>query len=145
MAKTTSALDRFWSKVIKRPSGCWEWHTATQRGYGHFWADGSSHPAHRWIYEQTVDPSLEPDLVIDHLCRNRRCVRPDHLEKVSDRENILRGVGQGAVNFRKVECAQGHPLDDDNTHTRPNGRRRCRTCMRNEARARRARQGATGA
>jgi hypothetical protein len=67
-------------------------------------------------------------LTIDHLCRVRHCVNPDHLEAVTCRENLLRGETLQAANVAKTECPQGHPYDEENTYVYPNGRRDCRTC-----------------
>jgi len=79
-------------------------------------------------------------LQLDHLCRNRACVRPDHLEPVRSRENTLRGFGPSAINARKTVCAHGHPFDEANTGRSPNGRRFCRECGRIRARAYQARR-----
>lgn len=68
-------------------------------------------------------------LVIDHLCRNRGCVNPDHLEAVTQRENILRGEGLAAANARKTHCPKGHPYSGENLYVVPSsGRRQCRIC-----------------
>ena len=82
---------RFWSYATpEQNSGCWLWLGATtDNGYGSFWADGRSHRAHRFAYAQFVGP-IPSGLTLDHLCRNRICVNPKHLEPVTDRENILR-------------------------------------------------------
>src|SRR5258708_31744488 len=138
---------RFWPKVDKngpipehRPElgPCWLWlgyitpNTADNRGgYGRFWLYRPGKPfkqipAHRYAYELLVGPigdGLEPD----HLCRNRSCVNPSHVEPVTRRENVLRGGNPQAINARKTHCNQGHPLSGDNLRME-NGSRRCRTC-----------------
>lgn len=123
------APQRFWPKV-DMSGECWLWMAAKfTDGYGEFW-DGHRYVlAHRWAYEQLVGP-FPPGFQSDHLCRNRACVNPTHIEPVTQRENVLRGVGIGAVNARKVCCLNGHPFDDVNTWTRKNGWRACRTCQR---------------
>lgn len=86
------AAARFWSKVAL-PSGqfgCLEWQGArSTNGYGMFWLDGRQGGAHRWSYERLVGP-VPDGLELDHLCANRGCVRPDHLEPVTHRENLRR-------------------------------------------------------
>lgn len=126
---------RFWSKVDKT-GGCWEWTAVTDgRGYGKFWFDGRMVRAHRWSYEHVVGPIPER-LQLDHLCRNRGCVNPEHLEPVTNHENTLRGVSHQAA---KTHCPQGHLYDTENTYVDTHGGRNCRACRRATA-ARRKRE-----
>lgn len=134
--KKKTAAERFQEKTRLAPSGCVEWTAGTNGvGYGMFfveWAGGANVKvlAHRWAYEQTKGP-IPDGLHIDHLCRNPRCVNPDHLEAVTQRENTLRGVGVAAVHAKKTECVNGHSLSGDNLMIRSNGRwRDCRECHR---------------
>ena len=89
--------ERFWSKVVKRDDGCWEWIAARKAsGYGVFNTDGRFGPvrrAHVLAYEDRRGP-VPDGLEIDHLCRNRWCVNPDHMEPVTHRENLRRGLGK---------------------------------------------------
>jgi hypothetical protein len=131
-----SAAERFHEKVRSAENGCIEWTAHTNgAGYGMFysgWAGGKDVKvlAHRWSYEQANGP-IPAGLHIDHLCRNTRCVNPEHLEAVTQRENTLRGVGVSAVHAKKTECINGHPLSGDNLMLRSNGRwRDCRECKR---------------
>lgn len=122
--------DRFWAKVDKRGSDeCWQW-TAVRSwgGYGLF-NDGRAHcHAHRFAYELLVGPIPEGKQ-LDHLCRNRTCVNPAHLEPVTQQENIRRG-DCGKHTREKTHCPQGHPYAGDNLYVTPDGRRECRQCRR---------------
>jgi hypothetical protein len=118
---------------------CWEWQgNRRANGYGSFWMDGSSRLAHRAVYELLVGP-IPDGLQIDHLCRNRACVNPSHLEVVDARTNVLRSMNLAALNARKTHCKHGHPFDEANTAVLANGSRRCRTCGRAKTAAYRAR------
>lgn len=122
--------DHFWSRVDRSGDGCWPWLGGRiTEGYGIYYPPGCGYDAmgaHRRAYELTVGPIPE-GLVIDHLCRTPCCVRPDHLEAVTQRENTLRGVSPAALNAKKVTCKRGHPFDDANTYLK-NGQRLCREC-----------------
>jgi hypothetical protein len=118
---------RFWAKIQKTDT-CWLWTGTKTRGYGRFWLDNQKTSAHRFAYELLVGPIPE-GLTIDHLCRVRHCVRPDHLEPVSNRTNTLRGEGRSAVNARKTHCPKGHEYDASNA-ANWGGRRYCRICNR---------------
>lgn len=135
-------MDRFWSKVEKGP-GCWEWTSQLDsRGrYGHFRLDGKVVRAHRVAYELVKGP-IPVGLQIDHLCRNPRCVNPDHLEAVTAQVNTLRGTSPAAAHAAKTQCPQGHPYNDENTKWYRN-RRFCRECVRawNREYSRRRRNG----
>lgn len=117
-------------------TGCWEWTgTILDSGYGQYWSDGRGVYAHRYVYEQLVGP-IPDGLTLDHLCRNRRCVNPAHLEPVTHRTNIHRGVAPTAENAAKTHCVRGHEFTPENTYIRTDGvRRTCRACMRMHIRA----------
>ena len=112
--------------------GCWIWATGlSAAGYGRIRWDGELVYAHRLMYESLIGPIPE-GLEIDHLCRNRACVDPAHLEPVTHRVNLLRG-DVGAFNAAKTHCPQGHPYDEANTG-RSGTHRYCRRCS-NDRRA----------
>ena len=117
--------DRFWSKVEKTDS-CWLWTAGKVNGYGHFTANGGPVKAHRFLYEQTVS-HVDPMLVMDHICRNPACVRPDHLRPLTSGENILIGEGATALNAKKTLCKRGHPLPTSRNRRRG---RECKTCVK---------------
>jgi hypothetical protein len=119
---------------------CWKW-TAAQNGdgYGYAHFGGGMMMAHRAVWLSVVGPIPE-GMTLDHLCRNRLCVNPDHLEVVTRQENTLRGVGPGAANAVKTHCPLGHPLKGSNLYTRPTGWRECRTCRGSGHRAEYARR-----
>ena len=117
----------FWLRVYKGV-GCWEWRGyKNSGGYGVFHAYARKKlMAHRISY-QLLCGRIPTGLVIDHLCRNRGCVNPQHLEVVTNRENILRGVGHAAHNARKELCTRGHRLSAGNLYMQ-RGWRECREC-----------------
>jgi len=117
--------------VVER-SDCILWEgTVTDKGYG--WERNQY--AHRKAYERAKG-QIPPGLQLDHLCRNRRCVNPDHLEPVTRKENILRGESFSAQNARKTHCERGHELTPENTYMRKDSRggRQCKTCRAEDMR-----------
>lgn len=125
--------ERFWEKVSK-DTGCWEWQAARYpTGYGMYMLKKRPRYAHRIAYELAIGP-IPPGLEIDHLCRNRSCVRPDHLEPVTKAENILRSESPPAQSARATECPNGHPWDAANTYWY-RGWRHCKACRRETNRA----------
>ncbi len=124
---------RFWAKVNKADD-CWEWTAGKNKeGYGVFSLRRQPIGAHRFAYELSHGP-IQAKLAIDHLCRNHSCVRPEHMEPVTSRENSLRGQGPPALNAKKTQCPRGHPYNEENTIRTKRRERLCRTCKTEEAR-----------
>ncbi len=121
------AEERFWTKVLTVES-CWEWIGGRDSwGYGVFY-DGNRHVgAHRYAYELRRGP-IPAGLTIDHLCRNKGCVNPDHMEPVTMRENTLRSSNACGVNSRKKLCINGHDDWAPRSKTGERSGRYCRTC-----------------
>jgi hypothetical protein len=130
--------DRFW-RHVKVKGACWLWTGPARRGYGAFYQDKHVRTAHRVSYEALVGP-VPDGLELDHICRNRACVRPKHLRAVDHRTNLLAGPStRSAINAAKTACPKGHPY----TLPQP-GQRQQRVCLecqrqrsRNRARAKR--------
>lgn len=133
-------FERFWLYVQRAPiTKCWEWKGTKRDGYGVFMFKHKSFIAHRASYE-IYNGCIPDGLQIDYLCRNRSCVNPTHLQAVTQKTNVLRGIGLSAENARKMICKHGHPFTDDNTrYAIENGRLRryCKTCVRQNSQKRR--------
>lgn len=133
---TPVEIDRFWAKVDKTsdPNGCWLWTASLSSvGYGAFGIGGRKtnkvYLAHRVAYELIVG-TIPDGLQIDHICMVRCCVNPDHMEPVTQRENILRGNGMSARHARQTHCKRGHEFNDENSEIDSLGRRVCKVCRR---------------
>lgn len=136
MAKPAApfTIDRYVGRISKDPDGCWQWVGIIRPdGYGSAYDPriDNQRRAHRIVYELLVGP-IPVGLQLDHLCRNRRCVNPDHLEPVEQVENLRRG--QEAV---KDACTRGHRYTPETLYLQ-NGARTCRVCQALRQRVRRA-------
>lgn len=123
---------RYWQKVDKTES-CWIWIGQIRKrdGYGYFWDGEKKVLAHRWGY-QKARGAIKNEL--DHLCRVRACVNPEHLEDVTHKVNVNRGA-----HCQKTHCPQGHEYTKSNTYIRSNNGRVCRKCRAIGERARKQR------
>lgn len=139
VARSIPAPIRFSNSRRIEPDGCWTWLLSTRRnGYGHFSPEHSTHvSSHRYAYELYIGPIPE-GMQLDHLCRNRICCNPSHLEPVTCKENLLRGDTFNAKNASRTHCPKGHPYRGENLMLQ-NGSRHCRACRRQTTQAWRAR------
>lgn len=138
-----SPIERLFSKVNKRGpipahnlalGRCWVWQGTTNgKGYGKIYVGDRDVYVHRFSYEQHQGP-IPAGLVIDHLCRNRACIRPSHLEPKTALANLLAEGSRirfnGADQRAKTHCKNGHEFSSENTYITPSGSRACRTCKR---------------
>lgn len=134
-----STEERFWSKVnIKSANECWEWIGAISKkgGYGYFWVNkiDKNHLAHRVSYELTKS-KIQTGFMIDHICRNRKCVNPNHLREVTAKQNLYENSENiSAKTFRTNKCKRGHERNNENTRIYKNKygyyMRRCILCTK---------------
>jgi hypothetical protein len=126
-------MDRFWKKVNKTPT-CWEWTAGTKDGYGWYMLfPGKTEYAHRVAYTQ-LRGDIPKGKELDHLCRNRKCVNPDHLEPVSHAVNMNRSAGHRDL---KTHCPYGHEFTPENTAVWKGNMRTCKICRAQRDRERR--------
>ena len=124
---------RFWAKIKVQPDGCWLWTAQRDKdGYGRFRPGAqqfASTSAHRFIYKR-INGAIPSGLQIDHLCRTPSCVRVEHLEVVTVKEKVWRGLNGRP----RTHCKAGHPFAGDNLRPSPDGLRRCRLCDNDKSR-----------
>lgn len=136
--RKTEALARLFEHRAIVNDGCWNWQGRKMRnGYGVICIWSGQRPTHRVAWEALREP-IPDGMQIDHLCRNRLCFNPDHLEPVTQRENLLRGETVSGINARKTHCLRGHELIPENLY-RGGNKRICRACTRLRQNERRAR------
>lgn len=133
MTVSPAQEERFWAKVQKT-EGCWLWTSQIEaKGYGRFRFNGRPVLAHRFSYELAYGP-IPSGMEIDHLCRTRHCIKPEHLEAISHIDNLRRGntFDIGSVHRSITHCPRGHPYNAENTYHDKKGRQ-CIACRRERA------------
>jgi len=122
-------MDKFFS-IIKKTKNCWTWVGPKMNGYGFYRDKNQRLYAHRVSYFYYIG-ELDKSLVVDHICNNRECVNPKHLQQITSVENTMRGNGPAAINKRKKNCQKGHPLSGKNLLIAGKRKGRvCRICKR---------------
>lgn len=127
---------KFFAKVSKEESGCWSFSgTKSENGYSLFsvYNKNAGKGARRYAHRVSAlihGLELVPGMVLDHKCRNRYCVNPEHLRQISRTENVMCGAGISPTNFKKDHCKNGHEFTKENTYVNPKNHRGCRICRR---------------
>jgi len=125
-------VEKFCDKLLLTNKNCWEWYGALRNGYGFLSWKGKQPYTHRIMFE-AANGAIPDGLEIDHLCRNRACCNPEHLEAVTPQINVLRGdIGKAARARAKlrIHCPHGHPYSGENTYKRKDGSRECLICRK---------------
>lgn len=139
--KARDPVLKFFSQIQVLKNGCWQWTGGKySNGYARSRFLSKEHLVHRWAYEQFIGP-IPDDLDCHHVCYNRSCVNPAHLELRTNRDNVLDKDSSSPAlkNMNKTHCKRDHLFDINNTLLDKNGWRSCRICHKERERARRMR------
>lgn len=132
--------ERHARRIREDATGCWTWTgPLNYAGYALFDWEGKTSRGHRVTY-RLAHGSIPEGMQLDHLCRNRACLNPKHLEVVTARENTMRSDALTAKFAVATHCIHGHPFDLVNTYFRPSGGRSCRTCAASQDRRQKAKR-----
>lgn len=111
MERLTESEEKRFNSKWKIEGACHLWQSPLDKdGYGSFYFRKKNRRAHRVSYYYNIG-DIPQGMVVDHICGNRHCVRPDHLRLLTPKENALDGRGHGAINAKKTHCKRGHPFD----------------------------------
>jgi hypothetical protein len=125
MPRPFNTLENLLNQAYESQTGCWVWNGGvTNSGYGKATVNYKTVLMHRYMYEATYGP-IEEGLQLDHLCRNKLCINPEHLEPVTAKVNMERHY------VNQTHCLRDHPLSGSNLYVTPDGRRQCKDCRRN--------------
>ena len=126
--------EAIFEEYAEKGDDCWRWKGHVRPdGYAVFVSERKHFYAHRFSWELYNQQSIPVGFQVDHLCRNRSCVNPLHMQLVTLKQNVLSGIGKSAQNARKSHCPQGHPYSKENTYY-SKGSRYCRECGRQRCR-----------
>lgn len=129
MGRPFNSVEKLLQTRVNKTETCWNWTgCVANNGYSKLRIQNKHTSAHR-IFYKWFKGEIEDGLQIDHLCRNKLCVNPGHLEAVTPKINILRSEGVGAKNSRRNSCIRNHPLSGENLYMTPDGRRECKVCL----------------
>jgi len=126
--------------IVIDQNDCWNWKLwISPLGYGQISFKDKTELVHRVSFQVFIG-KIKKNLEINHICRNRKCINPEHLETVSHRENLLKGDTIAAKNDQKTHCLNGHKFTPENTCINPSGERSCRICKNRRQRSYRSHQ-----
>lgn len=130
MPSENDVLQRRLNEKSRREGECLVFYTTVQpNGYGQMWNGRRPEQAHRIAYRIAYG-DIPRDTEIDHKCRNRACINPEHLQAITHKQNMHLSETVMGLNHRKTHCIRGHELKGDNLRLEPDGRRQCRACDR---------------
>lgn len=128
-AEIERTLSRHGRHIEFHRCGCWEWTgPTTDKGYARISQSKTSWVLGHRLFFEIFRGKVPDGLDLDHLCRNRNCINPSHLEPVSRRENVMRGRSPFILAHHSGSCVRGHQMTPDNTYISPKGQKHCKAC-----------------